>query len=704
MAESLPRLREDLRIIPHSEGNQDSYIIEDPLRNVFFKIGLREYRFLCRLHHIHTQADLCPQSTSEHDLSEEESLSILRWLAAKQLLQNQQPEVMRAIESMEERAKKKGRLNRLNLITFRIPFFNPDPLLDRHLAWTSWLAGPLFLGLWLICGIIAMAVLLTNWSQFISESAGFFSPLNVLLVSVIWVLLKLLHELSHALACKRYGGGVYDFGVLFILFIPLTYVNASTSWSFATKWQRLHVAVAGIYIELFVAWLAIIYWATHIGTPGALIAHNTVIVAGISSLIFNANPLMRFDGYFVLSDLTSTPNLYFRGLDAVRKAAAKWWLGIEDTSQEHTHNIYIKLYGIGIFCWRFLILFSLGFAASKMLSGWGLLVTIGAAAGWLYQPVANFFAKIPDYRGQNPKFLSHLLTRISLVIVIGGCAIFGISWHKTITIPAVVLFEKQHVIRAEASGFIEELFVRPGDSVHNDDTLLLLVNDELATNKKVLELDLTEVDLQKRAVHAQGRYGELQILEGRREVIVAKLENVQEDDKALLLRSPGDGKVVGKAIGNRLGTMVRKGEELFLVVNPEHKHLVASVAQNDIAAIKEQLNGEVLVDMTGAGLGTFTGRIQKIIPTASTDLIHFSFAAPYGGPFDVRPGPKNTYQLYSPRFAVHISIPENVRHTLRDGQQAEIRLNGINRSVASLLWQNGKAWFLGRQGMKYTGQ
>ncbi len=700
MPEQLPRLRDDLRISPLNDGGVDCYIVEDPLRNQFFKIGKREYLFLCRLSSATTLGDLAAETDEpETNVSEEEALSILQWLAAKQLLHNQNPETMQAIASAEENGAQKGLLSRLNIITFRIPLFNPDPFLNRIQPLLGWLAGPWFFAVWLILAVTAISTLLVKGSLFISESAGFFSPGNALFVTGIWIVLKLLHELSHALVCKRYGGGVYDFGILFILFIPLTYVNASTSWRFANHWQRLHVAVAGIYMELFVAWLAVLYWATHMGTPGGLIAHNTVLVAGVSSFLFNANPLMRFDGYFVLSDLTGIPNLYSRGLDSVHRAARKWWLGVETAPPGADYSSFVRMYGVGVYFWRFLVLFGLGFIASRMFSGWGLILTIIAAVGWIYHPIAGFFRKIPEYKAANPALLSHFAIRFIPAAVLCAVFLFGITWQKTITVPAVVFFEEQHVVRAEASGFVKELYVAPGKRVQKGEELLHLENPELEVNRTILGIEIEKLDLQKRAVHALGRYGELQILEEREKLLRARKRNMDADHKALTVLSPGDGVVVGRFLESRINTLVQKGEELFLVVDSDNKHLAASVAQDDITAFRELIKKDVTVDMREAELGTFGGQVEKIVPRASTELLHPSLAAPFGGPLNVRSGTGGRYQLFSPRFTVYISIPKKYRHSLRDGQQAGILLQGIRRSPASILWKSVRTWFLRREGV-----
>lgn len=285
------------------------------------------------------------------------------------------------------------------------------------------MAGPIFLGIWLVFAVVAVGTLFVNWTSFTSQTAGFFSFVNIFILGVVWISLKILHEFFHALSCNRHGGQVNEMGMLFILFIPLTYVNASSSWTFPSRCQRIHVALAGMYIELFVAWLSILYWATHMGTAGGLLAHNIILVAGVSSLLFNANPLMRFDGYYVLSDIVQIPNLYFHGLTSVRRRSKKFWLNIREPGEDQP--TFVGVYGIGVSLWRILVLCSLGYGAVGLFGGWGLIITIVAAAGWILQPLFSFVERIPSYKEQNPKVISHFLTRLAGVGLIGGFVLFG---------------------------------------------------------------------------------------------------------------------------------------------------------------------------------------------------------------------------------------------------------------------------------------
>jgi putative peptide zinc metalloprotease protein len=492
---------------------------------------------------------------------------------------------------------------------------------------------------------------------------------------------------------------VNEMGILFILFIPLTYVNASSSWTFPSRWQRIHVALAGMYIELFVAWIAILYWATHMGTAGGLLAHNIILVAGVSSLLFNANPLMRFDGYYVLSDIVQIPNLYFHGLTSVRRRSKKFWLNIIEPGEDQP--TFVKVYGIGVNLWRILVLCSLGYIAAGMFSGWGLILTIVAAAGWILQPLFAFVERIPSYKEQNPKVISHFLIRLAGVGLIGGFVLFGLSWEKNINVPGVVLFDEQHSIRTVSEGFVDHILVKEGDLVVPGQLLLELVNKETESSSRELAFELEILDLKRRLAISSGTHSELQILDQQRKVLQKRKANLDADLDGLKIYAPGTGKLVGHALESLRGTWVNKGAELAQVVSPRNKHLVASVDQDDISSFVGRMGEEVLVDMRDRGLGRFSGHIEKVAPVALLALPHPSMAAIYGGPFDVKPAPsrkqEEAFVLFSPRFSVTVQLPDEAKRELRSGQQARVQIKGTSKTPAKIIWKAFKDWFLHRQ-------
>jgi putative peptide zinc metalloprotease protein len=697
-----PKLREDILITPLSGKERGSYVLEDHLRNLFFKIGEREYRFLCYLEGGGAIEDL-PEQLKTGDnaqLSQDEAVVIVQWLVAKQLLQEQSAETLKKLDQFEQQARTRANwMSRFNPIVFRVPLFNPDPLLSRLSPWISWLAGPVFAFLWLMLGIVSVVVLLTNWRSFIDQWTIFFSSVNLLKIGVIWVVLKLLHELGHAVACTRQGGRVYEMGVLFILFIPLTYVNASSSWSFPSRWQRIRVAGAGMFMELFVAWLAILYWASHMDTPLGLIAHHTVLIAGVSSLLFNANPLMRFDGYYILSDLVGVPNLYYHGLNQIRRTLDSWWFGVSALAGQIRFHALLWLYGLGVYIWRILVIASLSVLACSLLGGWGLLLTISALGAMTVQFFLTFLKKITVYRKSSSKIIGHFLIRFVCVGLLSVFLLFGVNYRKMYSAPAVVVYQEQYSIRSETSGFIKAIEVEEGQQVNAGQLLVILENDELENSLADCLLQLEALKLQQRQAYAEKNYSASQVFTRQREVLLQQKENLEADHRALRIISPGDGIVVGD-FSERLNTYLYKGEELFQVVHPDDKLLIASVDQDHISSFRGQQQ-LVEIDMNLSGQGITKGLVKEVAPEASTKVYHFSFAAQFGGPLDVKEvsGNKEATDLafFSPRFTVKITLPEIVRQYLYHGQQLTINYRGAELSPARHIWRAIKIWYMNKK-------
>ena len=703
---SLPRLRSELRFSPVKEGNRIQYILEDPVRNTFYRIGLEEYLFISRLNQASGLEQLLESvaQTGDTRLNPEQAQAILNWLAARQLLQvDDAAPLVQALE-LEKKQKTARRFSRLNIITIKVPLFNPDPLLNYLSPKLTWLTGRWFALLWLILAVSALGILFSKWQEFSSQAVGFFSTGNVLFIWLIWFLLKLFHELFHALVCRRYGGRVYEAGILFILFIPLTYVNATSSWNFPSKWQRIHVAVAGMFIELGIAWAALLVWSGQPNTTTGFIAHNTVIIASVSSLLFNANPLMRFDGYYVLSDLIGIPNLYSHGLQFIKSIGARWFLGIPSAAawQNGPKLWFIRLYGIAIYLWRLFILVSLGYIASTMAGGFGILATIGAAVVWLGTPLYQFFKRLPFYRQQNPHAMRHLLLHLVITLLVIAFGVRLISWEQRIQAPAVVEYQRQFSVRPETEGFVSTVHVAAGQQVHQGALLLSLDNDELSYTARDLQLQIRQVELESRLAQSNGQLTKLQILEEQQQNLSGKLQGLEADLRAFKVRAQGDGVIVGTGLEALEGTYLFRGQEVFWIVSPKQKQITASASQDDIEQFRALVNHPLEVDMRSAGLGTFTGTLRQVSPTATTELIHPALGAVHGGPLDVRQQAIGTvgkdmeqryrFELFTPRFKLYVELPAAVTEKVMDGQPATLYTRGSRISLGRIISNRVGDW------------
>lgn len=705
---TMPRLRPGLRFSPAGEKGESHYIIEDTARHLYYRIGPEEYILLTHLNHSSTLEELLQQcaGTSQTILSPEQAMTVLKWAASRQLLQTDSPEMFNALLGQENQMKTMRALNRMNLVSFKIPLGNPDPLLKKISPWFRPLTGP-FLGLlWFITALLALGTLFSHWQEFHARSAGFFSPANLVLIWLIWLGLKILHELFHALVCYRYGGRIHEAGILFILFMPFTYVDATSSWNFPSRWQRLHVAAAGIFSELAVAWIALLVWAHNPDTTTGLIAHRTVIVAGVSSLFFNGNPLMRFDGYYVLSDLVGIANLYQMGLQSTKEFWAYLLLNIRATSPlkslSSRKRLFVRIYGILVYIWRFLVLASLGYMASKLFGGLGLLISLVALIVWISSPLHTFISRWPIYKSQNPHILQDLLLRTLIMTCLTTVLLTTVGWNRSIRAPAVVEYEHQYRVKTKAGGFVTRILIRDGEQVKKGQTLVVLEDPDQKATLHTLELDLEQIELKSRIAYNKGMLPEMQMLRRQEEALKTRLQQEREDFASLTLKAPGNGTVIAPDLDQLIGRYLHKGKEILWIVNPTQKHLVASIAQNDIDQMRSLVDQNITVDMRNSGLDLFSGKVKRISPTASTELAHPGLAAKYGGPVDVlekmvRAGRDSRRQqmqmeFFNPRFSMEISLPQELVKRLRPGQIAYIVAKGPHITLRQKIQDIFSSW------------
>lgn len=701
-APPLPKLRPDLRVSPIVEGQQTFYVVEDPLRNIFFRIGREEYLLASCLQQAQSFDDLLIKASARSGVtfSPEEAQAILNWLAGRQLLQTENSTSLVTAVRHNREIETMRRLNRLNLISFKLPLLNPDPVLQRCRFLAGFTGLPLFC-LWLVAGIAAAATLIEEWGVFTGQLTGFLGTENLIRLWLIWFGLKILHEFFHALVCYRYGGRIFEAGLLIILFMPLTYVNATSSWQFPSKWQRIHVALAGMFIELFIAFLALLFWARHPATTAGFIAHNTVIVAGISSLLFNANPLMRFDGYYVLSDLVGIPNLYQRGLELVKARLTAFFFGIRKS--QPPASPFIWWFGIAVYLWRFVVLISLGYLASKLAGGLGIFITLGALITWMGLPLFAFIRQLPTLKQDNPHLIRHAALRLLLVAAILVAGLHLISWEKRIETPAVVEYEEQHSVRTKVGGFVSQVQVAEGDQVKEGQILLSLENSELHFAAEQLRLQLEQLELKMRLAHSTGKITDLNIFRDQKQALLKETQAMEEELAALTIRAPGDGFCISGNLENLRGTFLPKGHELMWIVSAQQKQLTAAASQNDIDDFRQIVDQPVDVDMRPAGLGVFQARLQRISPTVTTTLPHPALGAVYGGPLDVRQlavtsadqGLEQRYrfELFVPLFTLHLELPPAIQQQVMAGQLATVVARGTRVTLGSVLWRWLTAWF-----------
>ncbi|MEM9646154.1 MAG: hypothetical protein AAF989_14285, partial [Planctomycetota bacterium] len=286
-------LREDLIWIPRDDGS-GRVVVEDRVSGKFFRIGQAEFQFVEALLETGSAESAwrqCQQADAGSCLNRQKCESFCKWLLASGLTRLPRP-ASTGIPSSES-----WRISKILASAFfwRVPLVNPDRHLQRFNLAFGWMFGAN--AIWTAILVLLGALIITTgkWNELLSGYEGLFSSWRWVVLTVAWCALKIVHEVAHGATCRRYGGEVKEAGLAMILFVPIAYVNVTSSWRFTSRWKRLHVTLAGVGVELFIAGWALIVWNWTDVLSIQQAAADVFLLASISSLVLNLNPLLKFD-------------------------------------------------------------------------------------------------------------------------------------------------------------------------------------------------------------------------------------------------------------------------------------------------------------------------------------------------------------------------------------------------------------------------
>lgn len=667
-------------------------MIEDPVASKFHRVGLAEYRFIRQLDGTAPFAEAFARAALDSGteaLTEREAVAVLSWL-----VENRLADLGGSIPEEQLREAQGRRLsarlhNAFNFLFVKVPLGSPDELLGRLYPYFKFACGRAFFALWLAVAIAGIGQVAVNWERFARGTEGVLAPHNWLWLLVVWVGLKVWHECWHGLVCKHHGGRVREAGVLLVLLTPLGYVDATSSLALPSKWRRMHVAAAGMYGEFFLAALAALFWAhTGPGLPNTL-ALNVMVMASVVTLLFNLNPLMRFDGYFLLIDLLEKPNLYTRAKRLIESLAKRWLLGMDEPEPawDEGDTWLNLLYGLAALVWRLLVIAALLAAATRLFQGGGLVFAVVALAFLLVPPVR---ALVKRLRGGQPGqerprlwvagFRCSLLAAVLLTL---GLYPFRLN----VTTPGVVRYAGEVILRAEGPGFVTGIHVEDGSLVSEGAALVSLDNPELEEQLERLALSHHRQDLRRRQVlidRSMAEYeAEVALLDSLREQHLQQLRYVETLD----ILAPRGGRVVAPRLPALRGRFMRTGDEIVRVADPAGVEVVIPIAQDDVDAFRRHLGRPVWIYIEGRP-ALWGGRLERLSGRASSSLENPALTTLAGGPLAVKPRDasardgEGAHELVQPVFWGDITLTEPVPPGLRAGERVRIKFRGeLGRSL-----------------------
>ena len=699
-------LRRDLIFRPHNFAGLSCYIIEDPLKGKFYRSGLAEYALLSLFDGRTSVADaLCLLATSMPHiaLSEHDAASICSWLVSSELAFTVASSGADRIVQASFAARQAKVRRRCNPITLQLPLFKPDRFFEAIGPAVFWLfSWPGFL-IWAALLIAAAIQAATHWRVLAAATSDVFIPNNWCWLALCWASLKAVHELAHGIVCKKYGGQIRGAGVVVILLAPIPYVDVTTSWRFRSKWQRIHTAAAGVFIELLFGAAALLVWSYTESVLLRQICLNLALLATATTVLFNANPLVKFDGYYILSDWVEMPNLYSTGQAYLKYLISRYCLGVRVSPPfiPCEYRTPVALYSVTTFAWRTGLCISLVGAVGHLYHGAGIILAATAIAVWFVIPLARWlWCLLHSKSWQRSTWIKAAAPRLLMLSLLLAVS-FLIPWPTSDSAPGVVEFSPLSIVRAGSSGFVKTVYVENGQWVDEGQLLATMVNEQLTFELADLKFALDQAELRGRIHERRHLLAESQ---SDGEIACSLRKHVQEKQRQmdrLTVRSPRKGIVVGRSLNSLVGTYLKAGDEL-LAVGAEHKALRVSVAQEQLQAFENRVGEMIPVRISGSAV--MLGRLSELEPRASVRTLHRSLCADVGGPLAVKRcdvdlrgavATEDQFEFLSPRFSGTVELHDNDAHSLYSGQLANVLVPSGN-SIAGHFFSALRDWTIGQ--------
>ena len=698
------QLKDSLRFTMRQNGSAIDYLVEDEVTGRFFRVGLAQYTFLTMLDGRRTVSTALMKTATllrEHAIDEHEAANLCKWAIESGLVDSETGNsTARRIEQHEQQQKQKM-VSYLNPMMMRMPLFNPDPIVSVVARFVGFLVSPAGAVIWLTGCIYGFLMLAQNWSEFINDRVNSFGAMDIVWIGLTWCVLKLVHELAHSVVCKKFGGRVQSCGILLLLMIPMPYVDVTSSWRFDNKWKRILTSAAGMMCEVFIAAIACWVWVK--SGPGPLQYHagNVIISATLHTLLFNINPLMKFDGYFMLADWLEIPNLAVHGRSWL-KGMFKWaYFGNKPAPLKETgfRGLAVRAYGVLAMAWFFSIAIGLSLAASGLIEGFGLMVAMIGLVMWagipLYSLTKYLLMGTKTERPNRVWFASAM----TLTLLLAAGFFYFCPSPSVVSAPVVIDFEPLHIVRSNSKGFIENIHVSDGQAVNEGELLVTLKNPDLRHELKSLMIDIQISKLRYNTFFNQGEVSQAQLEEKSLESMLKRQSELSERIAELYIYAPSSGSVLARDLDSKVGQHLQPGDEILSVATAGEIHAIALTRQDDIEWVAENPESEIELRIWGRHQSELLkGRVKHINPRARDDLPHEAFSASVGGPLAVIPRSQvedddgseseDDMMLSQPRVPVEIELEPHDRETLVAGQTGQLIVRSRDQNMGGYLANN----------------
>lgn len=713
--------RPDLIIQQQSYQGRDYWVVKDPISLKYYRFEEEEYALLEMLDgrsspdQIKRRFDyrFAPQKITMQELYQFAGM-----LYRSSLLVSDAPnQGVELLQRGEKTRKAERRQSLTNILSIRYKGFDPDQLLtvmNRYVGW--FFTWPAFIVV-LLLGISAAALLITQFEAFQNKLPAFdefFAAKNWIWLALVMAITKIFHEFGHGLACKKFGGQCHEMGVMLLVLTPCLYANVSDSWLLNSKWKRAFIAAAGMYVELVLASIAVFVW--WFSTPGMVnhLALNLIFVSSVSTLLFNANPLLRYDGYYILADLLEIPNLRSKATSILQRTCGALLLGIEakpDPFLPSRNQWLFGLYSVAAASYRWLITFSIFWFVYRALEPYGFkiigqMIALTAIYGLLGIPLVKLykFFSVPGRFG-TVKPIRATISAIVMAFLLGAILLIPIPHYVYCSF--YVTAAKAHNLFVDVPGTLSEIHVQPNQMVHEDQPIISLSSQRLRVQLASYQTELNMAQVRFENIK---KVGTLERNDRKEEAWVAVqsamdlLTKRQLDRERLIVCAPVAGYFLAPSIveaqskdlatlskwdgtpleQRNIGAYLEQSTFVGQVVEDMTKlEAVLAIDQSDIEFVRTDQPVELLVRQVP--LKVFESVTEQISPTEMKSTPK-SISSQYGGDIVTTRNKSGEDVPQSTKYMVNVPLA-NPDSLILPGSTGVAKIRTGSQTVGQRIWR-----------------
>jgi len=694
-----PHLLARAKLHRHRYRGELWYLLQDPASNRVHRFTPAARLILAGMDGQRSVDDLwrlAQRHLGDDAPTQDEMIQLLGQLHGSDLLATDvPPDALELLDRGQKTSVQKQRSSWTNPMAVRIPLVDPGAFLDRFVPlwrrlWSR--AGAL---LWLTVVLPALVLLPGAWPELTHNiSDRVLQADNLLLLALVFPIIKALHELGHATATRAGGGEVHDMGVMFLVLMPVPYVDASSATVLRSRWSRAIVGAAGMLVELFIAALAFYLWrAVEPGLVRAL-CFNVMLVASVSTLVFNGNPLLRFDAYYILADLTELPNLAQRSTRYWGYLVERYLLrGRDAESPAHSRGerAWFAFYGFAATLYRLFVTFAIALLVGSRFFFFGVLLALWAVTMMAVMPLVRVFGQLRERPGLRERRVGILA---ALGVALAGLALVALLVPLPYRTQAegVIWLPEQATLRAGTSGFVSQLLAAPGATVAAGTPLVSSFDPALNAQLRLSEARVAQLEVTYRNEFVADR-AEAEIVHEQLALERDTLERVRLRAAELVV-SARTGGVFTVARPNDLpGRYFRQGEVIGHVLDGDAPIVRVVVEQSEIDAVAGAVERVWLRLADDIGR-VIPGRVTRVVPGGTDEAPSRALVASGGGRLAVDPRDPEGQKTLTRIFEIDVEFLEALGRVAGYGQRVYVRFDLEPAPLALQLYRSVRRLFL----------